>query len=77
MWFLERESLVEYGLARFIGNEVTVEEPLALVSIVRYFESRHLTLSGNIRKRLQDDQGTAFEDLSFWLLRSSCEMGSA
>lgn len=63
MWFLERESLVEYGLARFIGNEVTVEEPLALVSIVRYFESRHLTLSGNIRRRLQDDKGTAFEEL--------------
>jgi len=63
MWFSEREKLVEYGLARFIGDNVAVEEPLALVSIVRYFESRHLTLSGNIRKRLQDDKGTAFEEL--------------
>jgi hypothetical protein len=63
MWYLKHESLVEYGLARFIGSNVAVEEPLALVSIVRYFESQHLTLSGNIRKRLQNDKGTAFEEL--------------
>jgi hypothetical protein len=86
MWYYERESLVEYGIARFIGGTamtnqsmptkveepmpvkveepmpVKVEEPLALVSIMRYFESRHLTLDGNIRARLQDNQGTAFEE---------------
>lgn len=60
-----KESLVEYGLARFIEKDkATVEEPLALISIVRYFERNHRTLSGNIWNRFKDDKGTAFEELT-------------
>jgi hypothetical protein len=52
MWYYERQSLVEYGIARFVVNPTTVnipvlvqvDEPLALVAITRYFESHYLTL---------------------------------
>jgi len=66
IWTSRRETLVEYGLGRFIRKkavEVAIEEPLALVSIVRYFEKQHLSLDRNIWRRLQDDKGTAFEEL--------------
>jgi hypothetical protein len=70
MWYYERQSLVEYGIARFVGNTPTsddetpvqVDEPLALVALVRYFESRHLTLERHIRATMQDNKGLAFEE---------------
>lgn len=58
MWYQEWQSLVEYGPARFIkDDQVAVEEPLALVSIMRYFESQDCTFGGNIRQRLQENKG--------------------
>jgi hypothetical protein len=64
MWQLKWETLVEYGLARFIQmDKAIVDEPLALISIVRYFERKDLTLSSNIRWVMQENKGKAFEDL--------------
>jgi hypothetical protein len=61
-----QEPLVEYGIARFVLTSsrprVTVEEPLALASIIRYFESNSHTLDDNVRRRLQDNNGTTFEE---------------
>jgi hypothetical protein len=55
---------VEYGIARFIGqgDKVIVEEPMALVSIVRHFASQGLTLEQDIRARMNSAQGLAFEE---------------
>lgn len=35
MWYKESQELVEYGIARFMGDgeEVIIEEPMALVGI--------------------------------------------
>ena len=60
---LRWETVVECGLARFIGDKATIEEPLALLSIVRYFERKNITLGLNIWRRLQDNKGKAFEEL--------------
>jgi hypothetical protein len=59
-------ALHSYGIARFVGEVdtsavVQVDEPLALVAIVRYFESQHLTLDRHIRATLQEVQGRGFE----------------
>jgi len=68
MWWSEQESLVEYGVARFsrkgegAGSKVTIEEPLALISIMRHFESKSRTLGGHFRTSLQLNQGIAFEE---------------
>ena len=67
MWWNEQQPLVEYGLARFVhvGNDktkVTIEEPLALISVMRFFESNSRSLGSHIRRRLQDDQGIALEE---------------
>ena len=42
MWYKDRQDLVEYGVSRFMGEgeEAIVEEPLALVGILRYFEAK-------------------------------------
>jgi len=68
MWRSEQESLVEYGVARFAREgegealKVMIEEPLALISIVRHFESKCRTLEGHFRRPLQQNQGIAFEE---------------
>jgi len=66
MWWSEQESLVEYGVARFVHegekSRVAVEEPLALISIMRYFERNSRTLEGHVRRCLQDAQGMALEE---------------
>jgi hypothetical protein len=64
MWYKDRPHLVEYGLARFIGkgDEVIVEEPMALVSVVRHFETKGFTLGHDIRSRMQAAKGQAFEE---------------
>jgi hypothetical protein len=72
LWYSEQATLVEYGIARFTGNpsgspnqesaKITIEEPLALISVMRYFELNFHTLESNIRRRLQDDKGTALEE---------------
>ncbi|KAM6496474.1 hypothetical protein JOM56_009180 [Amanita muscaria] len=64
MWYNEMQDLVEYGVARFKGqgDEVIVEEPMALVGIVRYFEKEGFTIDGDIRARMQAAKGVAFEE---------------
>jgi len=63
MWWYEHLQLIEYGVARFNGKRVTIEEPLALVSIMRFFSNRNTTIEDNIRARLQDNKGRAFEEV--------------
>lgn len=45
-WKPGHELLVEYGLASYIDNKktTTIQEPIALVGIVRYFESHNLVV---------------------------------
>lgn len=64
MWYAERQDLVEFGLARFMGEgpDVIVEEPLALMSILRYFEKEGCTPDDFIRDRMQVNKGLAFEE---------------
>ena len=65
MWWKQREALVEFGIARFVTDQkITVEEPLALISIMRHFESKFYSLEASVRYGygLQDNKGTAFED---------------
>lgn len=64
LWHADHKALVEHGIARFMGEgeEVIVEEPMALMSIMHYFETHDLTLEYDIRKRMQDEVGLAFED---------------
>ncbi|KIM32624.1 hypothetical protein M408DRAFT_20008 [Serendipita vermifera MAFF 305830] len=64
MGYYELKPLVEYGLARFIKRDtITVEEPLAIVSIVLYFKFKRFTLDEDTYARLQDDKGRAFKEL--------------
>ncbi|KIL55863.1 hypothetical protein M378DRAFT_173230 [Amanita muscaria Koide BX008] len=64
MWCNEMQDLVEYGVARFKGqgDEVIVEEPMALVGIARYFDKEGFTIDGDIRARMQAAKGVAFEE---------------
>lgn len=57
VWWDEQQPLVEYGLTRFVhvGNEkakVMIEEPLALISVMRYFESNSQSIGSHVRRRL-------------------------
>ncbi|KAG8818209.1 hypothetical protein FRC17_010903 [Serendipita sp. 399] len=59
-----RQHLVEYGLARLIAQDASqVDEPLALISIVRHFETHGYTLAGSIRRTLQYNKAVAFENI--------------
>ena len=62
-WFFEHEALVQYGIAHFVNEEhvVKIEEPLALVSILHYFNSISCTIGQNMRLHLQTNQGLWFE----------------
>ena len=44
------------------NKKITVEEPLALISIMRYFESNFHRLEASVRDRLQDNKWTEFEE---------------
>ncbi|KAG8845013.1 hypothetical protein FRB91_002127 [Serendipita sp. 411] len=67
--YSSRKALVEYGLARFIDEEdFCIDEPLALVSIVRHFESNGFTRVGNLRRNLQVDLGGTFEDITLYAI---------
>jgi hypothetical protein len=65
------EELVEYGLAMFIlpqnasGSEplVTIGEPLALLGITNYLQSKGLTLFSHIQRELSSNQGGGFEEV--------------
>jgi hypothetical protein len=61
-WYYENLILIEFGLARFKGKQVTIEEPLALVSIMRFFKDHNTTIEHIVRARFQDDKGKAFEE---------------
>src|SRR5262245_11666191 len=51
--YLTRESLVEYGLARFNrAKKATIQEPMAFLSIIRFFEKKKYTLYKNIGRRI-------------------------
>jgi hypothetical protein len=64
MWYKDRQDLVEYGIARFMGEgqEVIVEELMALVGILRYFEAEGFTIDRDIRARMQSAKGSAFKE---------------
>jgi len=71
MWTSDKAPLVEYGIARFVGEppsneesaELSVTEPLALVGIMRYFEAYCHTLESSVSIHLQsDNRGMAFEE---------------
>jgi hypothetical protein len=52
-------------LARFIGDgqdHIIVEEPIALMSILRYFEKEGYTFDNDVRERMQSAKGQAFEE---------------
>ena len=53
----EQESLVEYGVARFVRegqtSKITIEEPRALISIMHYFECNSRTLESHARRRFR------------------------
>lgn len=65
MWPSAIEPLVEYGVGRFVSarsTRVSVEEPLALIGILRYLEDNFHTLEGNVTMSLRsDNQGVALE----------------
>lgn len=66
VWYDTHRELVEYDLARFFIEKdvhIKIGEPLALVSIMRYFESNNLSLAKSVRERLQNNYGKAFEDI--------------
>ncbi|CAG8549758.1 4902_t:CDS:2, partial [Acaulospora colombiana] len=62
-WYDTCQQLVEYGLARFIGKNIKIGEPLPLVSLMRHFESKNLPISKSVWARLQTDKGKAFEEI--------------
>jgi hypothetical protein len=71
-WWSGQEPLVEYGVARFVrvGKEspkMTIEEPLALISVMRYFENHSHTYESHLRRLVQTDKGMALEEATLWL----------
>jgi hypothetical protein len=66
MWSLDHGPLVEYGVARFVGGtsvEISVDEPVALVGIMRYLETNVHTLEGNTTIHLHSgNPGLALEE---------------
>jgi hypothetical protein len=62
MWDNQHLQLIEYGLARFKGKEVTIEEPLALVSTMHFFSDGNTAMESIVRAGLQDSTGKAFEE---------------
>jgi hypothetical protein len=65
-WLTGHENLVEYGVARFtrVGEKtgITIEEPVALMNIIRRFESVGYSLTNHVRKCSRNDKGTALEE---------------
>ncbi|KAG8817621.1 hypothetical protein FRC19_011261 [Serendipita sp. 401] len=67
--YSSRKTLVEYGLARFMGGEYcSIKEPLALVSILRHFQLKDITLVGNMRRSLQVNPGGTFEEITLYAI---------
>ena len=52
-WLKDHDALVEYGIAHFVdeGDEVKIEEPLALTALVHFFEDTNYNLLGNVHKK--------------------------
>lgn len=70
IWTDTEKSLVQHGLAQFIVENSTyndpnpvIQEPLALVGIMRYFESREYTVAAHIEAGLKFNKGNGFENL--------------
>ncbi|PVF91052.1 hypothetical protein CPB86DRAFT_855689 [Serendipita vermifera] len=69
MWYYEKQTLVEYGLAQFPEEgKVEIVEPLAIISIIHYFESKGTAITCNILQSLQDNKGTTFEEAVLWAM---------
>jgi hypothetical protein len=62
VWYDDYTEIVQLGPARFTGDGVTIDEPLALVGVMRFFDDRDITLEGDIQASLQDDKGTIFQE---------------
>jgi len=70
VWMLDKAPLVEYGIARFVGEppsnqesaELSVKEPLVLISIMHHFERNGHPLEKSVRMHLQSNPGKAFEE---------------
>jgi len=70
VWTSDKAPLVEYGIARFVGEppsnqesaELSVEEPLVLVGIMRHFERNGHPPEKRVRIYLQSNRGKAFEE---------------
>ena len=72
------QSLVEFGLARFqTADEIQITEPLTLISIIRYLESKGKTLGHNIRTHFQVEstKGLAFEEAVLWAMTQLLQNG--
>ncbi|KAG8815944.1 hypothetical protein FRC17_000529 [Serendipita sp. 399] len=64
-----QQHLVECGLARLIAKDVSqVDEPLALTSIVRYFETHSYNPAGNLRRIPQYNNGLALENIVLYAI---------
>jgi hypothetical protein len=66
MCWKDRKILVEAGLGRFVVETPTetgiiIAEPLAIISIMRYLESKGKAHISNALGTLQDNQGVGFE----------------
>jgi hypothetical protein len=66
MCWEDRKILVEAGLGRFVVETPTetrtiIEEPLAIISIMRYLESKGRSHVSNALRTIQDNQGEGFE----------------
>ena len=61
----EHECLVQYGVARFIDTnegDIRVEEPLALIGILRHLEEMSHTIERDIKAHFQVNRGLWFEE---------------
>src|SRR5258707_14944537 len=59
----EHECLVQYGVARFIDTnegDIRVEEPLALIGILRHLEEMSHTIERDIKAHFQVNRGLWF-----------------
>ncbi|KAG8768995.1 hypothetical protein FRC15_004829, partial [Serendipita sp. 397] len=61
--------LIEYGLARFTRTgQIGIQEPLALVSILQYFQNNDYSPSKYLRTHFQFSRGNAFESIVLFAL---------
>jgi hypothetical protein len=64
MWHAEWQDLFKFSLACFMdeGPDIIVEELLALMSVLHYFEKEGCTPNDFIWDHMQANKGVAFEE---------------